>query len=170
MTNLPHDIFSFDVNGEVYQAHIYYDVNGELWRVHIWATRAWWWSAGLVIERLPVQVPAEAAGECSFCRANFLCRLLFGVRSTRVTAVARKRSRSFCQKYRWEVTPKHAYIQVGKGWLCCPGTVWELIRETSSDTTRQGTPSHNRLSSLNHCGLILALNKSEISMREVVSI
>ena len=27
----------------------------------------------------------------------------------RVTAVARKRPRSFCQKYKWQVTPKHAY-------------------------------------------------------------
>ena len=27
----------------------------------------------------------------------------------RVTAVASKRSRSFCQKCRWQVTPKHAY-------------------------------------------------------------
>ena len=26
-----------------------------------------------------------------------------------VTAVARKRHRSFCQKCRWQVTPKHAY-------------------------------------------------------------
>ena len=28
----------------------------------------------------------------------------------RVTAVARKRTRSFCQKCRWQVTLKHAYI------------------------------------------------------------
>ena len=28
----------------------------------------------------------------------------------RVTAVARKRSRSFCQKCWWQVTPKHAYM------------------------------------------------------------
>ena len=28
----------------------------------------------------------------------------------RVTAVARKISRSFCQKCRWQVTPKHAYV------------------------------------------------------------
>ena len=28
----------------------------------------------------------------------------------RVTAVARKRPRSFCQKCRWQVTPKHAYV------------------------------------------------------------
>ena len=27
-----------------------------------------------------------------------------------VTAVALKRPRSFCQKCRWQVTPKHAYI------------------------------------------------------------
>ena len=26
-----------------------------------------------------------------------------------VTAVARKRTRSFCQKCRWQVTPKYAY-------------------------------------------------------------
>ena len=26
-----------------------------------------------------------------------------------VTAVARKRPQSFCQKYRWQVTPKHTY-------------------------------------------------------------
>ena len=34
----------------------------------------------------------------------------FGILSTpRVTAEARKRSRSFCQKCRWQVTAKHAY-------------------------------------------------------------
>ena len=27
----------------------------------------------------------------------------------RVIAVAHKRPRSFCQKFRWKVTPKHAY-------------------------------------------------------------
>ena len=43
-------------------------------------------------------------------RVNFVCWLLFGVRSTaRVTAVARKRPRLFCQKCRYQVTPKHAY-------------------------------------------------------------
>ena len=34
----------------------------------------------------------------------------------RVTAVARKRSRSFCQKCRWQVTAKHAYTL--RMWLC----------------------------------------------------
>ena len=34
----------------------------------------------------------------------------------RVTAVARKRSRSFCQNCRWQVTAKHAYTL--RMWLC----------------------------------------------------
>ena len=34
----------------------------------------------------------------------------------RVTAVARKRSRSSCQKHRWQVTAKHAYTL--RMWLC----------------------------------------------------
>ena len=34
----------------------------------------------------------------------------------RVTAVARKRPRSFCQRHRWQVTAKHAYTLCM--WLC----------------------------------------------------
>ena len=41
--------------------------------------------------------------------------------------------------------------------LChCPGRVWGLYQETSSHATRQGALGHSRLSSLSHCGLILA--------------
>ena len=40
--------------------------------------------------------------------------------------------------------------------LCCQGIMWEPIRETNSHTTRSGTLGHSRLSSLSHCGLILA--------------
>ena len=48
----------------------------------------------------------------------------------RVTAVARKRPRSFCQKCRWQVIPKHAYTLDRVGWLCrCPSIVWEPIRK-----------------------------------------
>ena len=44
-----------------------------------------------------VRIPAGAAGElCSF--------------NPLVTEVERKRPGSFCQKCRWHVTPKHAYI------------------------------------------------------------
>ena len=43
-------------------------------------------------------------------RVNFVCCLLFGVRSTpRVTTVAHKRPGSFCQKCKWQITPKHTY-------------------------------------------------------------
>ena len=58
--------------------------------------------------------------------------------------------------------------EVEVGWLCCcQGIVWEPIRKTSSRATRQGTFGHSRLSSLIHCGLILAF-KSETGMRELI--
>ena len=41
-------------------------------------------------------------------------------------------------------------------------------QETSSHATHQGTIGHSRLSSLSHCGLILA-QKSGISVRELIS-
>ena len=45
-----------------------------------------------------------------FSMVDFLCWLLFRYPfHPRVTAVTRKRSRSFCQKCRWQVTAKHAY-------------------------------------------------------------
>ena len=62
-----------------------------------------------MIERSRVRIPAGTAGEFSspgstFCADSF--RYPF---HPRVTAVARKKSRSFCQKCRWQVTAKHAY-------------------------------------------------------------
>ena len=52
-----------------------------------------------------------------FPRVDFLCWFLFWHPfHPRVTAVARKRSRSFCQKRRWQVTAKHAYTL--RMWLC----------------------------------------------------
>ena len=43
------------------------------------------------------------------------------------------------------------------GWLCCPGEVWEPIREASWHAIYQGTLICSCLSLLSHCGLILAL-------------
>ena len=52
-----------------------------------------------------------------FSRVVFLCWLLFRYPfHPRVTAVAHKRSQSFCQKCRWQVTAKHAYTL--RMWLC----------------------------------------------------
>ena len=54
--------------------------------------------------------PCWSGGRIFFSRVKFLCWLLFRYPfHPRVTAVARKRSRSFCQKCRWQVTAKHAY-------------------------------------------------------------
>ena len=50
-------------------------------------------------------------------RVNFLCWLLFWyLFHPRVTAAARKRPRSFCQKCKWQVTAKHACTL--PMWLC----------------------------------------------------
>ena len=91
-----------------------------------------------------------------FSRVDFLRWLLFRYPfHPRVTTVARKKSRSFCQKCRWQVTAKHAYTL--HMWLLlnrasalvttCPSYVkWHLrtlsinssrnIRECSSGSER----------------------------------
>ena len=54
--------------------------------------------------------PCWNGGRIFFSRVDFLCWLLFRYPfHPRVTAVARKKSRSFCQKCRWQVTAQHAY-------------------------------------------------------------
>ena len=55
---------------------------------------------------------------------------------------------SFCQKCRWQVTPKHTYT------LDPAKSEWTYL-ETSSHTMCQETFDHSHLSSLSHCGLIL---------------
>ena len=78
----------------------------------------------------------------------------------RVTAVARKRPRSFCKKCRWRVTPKHAYTLThrSRSGLTMPLSRQSvgIYQEASSHATRQGTLDHSRLNSLNHCGLMVA--------------
>ena len=70
-----------------------------------------WQSTGLVIQRLRVRLPAGAAGYFFFPSLELtLCADSHSVSvPPRVTAVARKRPRSLCQKCRWPVTPKHAH-------------------------------------------------------------
>ena len=61
--------------------------------------------------------PCRSGERILFSRANFLCWLLFRYPfQPSVTAVARKRSRSFCQRCRWQVTAKHACTL--RVWLC----------------------------------------------------
>ena len=59
--------------------------------------------------------PCTSGGRMFFSRVNFLCWLLFRYPfNPLVTAVARKRYRSFCQKCRWQVSAKHTYMFVRK--------------------------------------------------------
>ena len=61
--------------------------------------------------------PCRSDGRIFFSRVNFLCWLLFTYPfHPRVTTVARKRTRSFCQKCRLQVTVKHACTL--RMWLC----------------------------------------------------
>ena len=54
--------------------------------------------------------PCRSGGRIFFSRVSFLCWLLFWyLFHLRVTAVAHKRSQSFCQMCRWQATAKHAY-------------------------------------------------------------
>ena len=54
--------------------------------------------------------PLGVAGEFFFLQSKLSVLTLTPCPlHTRISAVARKRSQSFCQKCRWQVTPKHAY-------------------------------------------------------------
>ena len=112
-----------------------FDCNFHDWdQVNVWS-----WDSLLV--RVPDSwskgwIPAGAAGEfsspeLSLCADSYSVSVpLLCLFHSCVTAVARKRPRSFCQKCRWRVTPKQAYNEVGVGWLCHrPSIVWELIKK-----------------------------------------
>ena len=61
--------------------------------------------------------PCRSGGRIFFSRVDYLCWLFFRYPfHPRVTAVARKRPRSFCRKCRWQVTTKHACTL--RMWLC----------------------------------------------------
>ena len=69
-----------------------------------------------MIERSRVRIPAGAAGDFSSPGSTFCADLFRYPLHPRVTAVVRKKSRSFCQKCRWQVTAKHAYAL--RMWHC----------------------------------------------------
>ena len=120
------------------------------------------YSAGLVIESCEFESRQERRE--NFFLQSQLCVLTL-IRCPfhpRVTAVARKKkkTRPFCQKCRWQVTPKRAHTSDPTNWS---GLIMPLSRhsvgtyqETSSHATRLGTLCNSRLSSLSHCELILA--------------
>ena len=125
-----------------------------------------------MIERLRVRIPAGAAGEFSpselaLGAGSFRCPF-----HPRVTAVARKRPRSFCQKCRWQVTPKHAYTSdsMKSEWAdyaavqaqCGNLSGNELTRDSSGSTRSQSSQLAEPM--WTDPGL-----KSGISVRELIS-
>ena len=103
----PGDTFVATGTATCYTHHINFLIRAqELWGAGIaqWLehrTRDW---------KVAGSNPCWNGGRIFFSRVDFLCWLLFRYPfHPRVTAVARKRPRSFCQKCRWQVTAKHAY-------------------------------------------------------------
>ena len=105
--------------------------------------------------------PGRSGGRIFFSRVSCVCWLLFGVHSNPlVTAVACKRPKPFCQKCRWQVIHKQAYtLDPMKLEWADYATVqaWcgNLFGRTSNAISKR-TLDHCPLSSLSHCGLILA--------------
>ena len=98
-----------------------------------------------MIERSRVRVPAGAAGEFSSPGSTFCAYSYFGIRSTPVLPQY-KRSRSFCQKRRWQVTAKHTYtlpVWLWMKWHCKLVNGWMVYTElaprcsTSLATTKE---------------------------------
>ena len=103
-------------------------------RLYTWTAAVLCWGAGIAqwLEhrtrdwKIAGSNPCWNGGRIFFSMVDFLCWLLFRYPfHPRVTTVARKKSRSFCQKCRWQVTAKHAYT------LC----MWILLNRASALVT-----------------------------------
>ena len=83
--------------------------------------------------KVPGSNPGRSGGWIFFSRVNFLCWLLFWYPfNPHVTAVACKRSLSFCQKCRWQVTAKHTYtlpMWLWMKWHCKQVYGWMVYTE-----------------------------------------
>ena len=86
--------------------------------------------------------PSRSGGRICFSSQLCVPTLIRCPVHPRVTAVARKRSRLFCQKCRWQVTTKHAYSWPTKSsGLTMPLSKHSVgtYQETNSHATHQGT-------------------------------
>ena len=78
---------------------------------------AQWSERRTCVRKVAGSNPCRSGGIIFFSTVNFLCWFLYRYSfHPRVTAVARKRPRSFCQKCRWQITAIHAYTL--RMWLC----------------------------------------------------
>ena len=101
----------FDLPGPYGSRKAKVHINGEYNRIAVWgAGIAQWLEHRTRDWKVAGSNPCWNGGRIFFSRVDFLCWLLFRYPfHPPVTAVARKKSRSFCQKCRWQVTAKHAY-------------------------------------------------------------
>ena len=86
--------------------------------------------------------PARSGGRSFFSRVNFLCwHLLRYPFHPRVTAVARKRSRSLCQKCQWQVTTKHTHTPYLCGFEWSDIVNWCMFEWCTQNLRRNGSIS-----------------------------
>ena len=105
--------------------------------------------------------PGRSGGRIFFSRVNFVCWLLFGVRSTPVLPHWHVKDPGHCAKSAGGSLHPNTHTSLiqrsrnGLTMLMCRHSVG-TYQETSSHATCQGTFGHGRLSPLSHCGLDLA--------------
>ena len=105
--------------------------------------------------------PCWNGGRIFFSRVDFLCWLLFRYPfHPRVTTVARKKSRSFCQKCRWQVTAKHAYTLRIEPCFGIGHNLSLMCQMTSEDIKHQLNNNNNNKNKHN----------SGVGIREVIQI
>ena len=114
-----------------------------------------------MIGGLRVRIPAGAAGEFSSPESTLCADSLFGVRSTPVLPQWHVKDPGHSTKSaggRLHLNTHTPLTQRSQNALTMQLSRHsvETYQETSSHTTRQGTLRHSRISSLSHCGLILA--------------
>ena len=107
--------------------------------------------------------PGRSGGRIFLSSINFECRLLFGVLSTPVLLHWHVKDPGHSAKNtggRLHLHTHTSLTQRSRSELTMPLSRHSVktYPETSSHATRKGTHGHSRLSSLSHCGLILALS------------
>ena len=105
--------------------------------------------------------PGRTRGRIFFSRVNHVCWLLFGVNSTPMLPQWHVKDPGHSAKSacgRLHLNTHTPLTQWNRSGLTMPLSRYSVgtYLETSSDVTCQGTFGHSHLSSLSHCGLILA--------------
>ena len=131
--------------------------------INMIARTAWWLERRTHDQKVASSNPGRSSGRIFFSRANFVCWLLFSVRSTPALPQWHIKTPVILPKVQMTGYNLHLnmhalmtqWSQSGLTIPLCRQTVG-TYQETSSHSSHQGTLGHSHLSSLSHCGLILA--------------